>query len=227
MMTGVIFMENFKSGNSKFMFRVTVFLLALLFTLYELSLLLMPKSFFNAAYPNTSSLLGFYKLPKDSVDVIFLGSSHAIAGFDTQELYDSYGIRGYNLGSGEQNILISYYYLMETLKTQNPKVVVLDTLMLFPFRKDKLLYSSSASAEGALKFLKPGINKFKAMMEMCEYDDELTVSGMFLPFFSQVSLILSRNSITGSEITVFSLLSFLSNGAYSKSSPTILPYLVL
>lgn len=176
-------MESSKSGNRKFIFRVTVFLFALIFTLYELSLLFMPKSFFDVAYPSASSVLGFYKLPKDSVDVLFLGSSHAIAGFDTQELYDNYGIRGYTLGSGEQNVLVSYYYLMEALKTQKPKAVVLDTLMLFPFRKNKLLYSSTASSESAFNYIKPGINKIKAIMEMDKYDDELTACDLLLPFF--------------------------------------------
>ena len=52
-------------------------------------------------WPLDVTYQSFYEMEKDSVDVIFLGSSHAISAFSPQELYDECGIRSFNLGSEE------------------------------------------------------------------------------------------------------------------------------
>lgn len=165
-----------------FIARVGIFSAVLLIFLVGLSGLLKPKEFMDTAYPSTSTMLGFYKLPEDTLDVLFLGSSHAINGFDTQKLYNDRGIRSYVLGTSEQNVAISYFLLKEALKTQKPQAVVLETLMVFPFRGDKVLHSSASSSEKVLNFMKPGPNKYRAIYEVSKYDDELDPVEMTLPF---------------------------------------------
>jgi len=183
-MPGVLSMQAFNDLklHRGFIVRVGIFLLILSVILMLLSALLMPKEFMNSGYPSTSNILGFYELPEDSLDVLFLGSSHAITAFDTQKLYDDEGIRSYVLGSGEQNVAVSWFYLNEALKTQKPDAVVMDTLMAFPFRESKVLYSSAPSTEKALNFMKPGFNKFRAVFELSQYDEELSALEMLLPF---------------------------------------------
>ncbi len=68
----------------------------------------------------------FYDLPKETVDVLFIGSSHVYKGIDPSVLYEDYGIAAYNLGSASQPIWNSYFYLEEALKTQKPKLIVLE-----------------------------------------------------------------------------------------------------
>ena len=67
-----------------------------------------------------------YKHKNNSIDVLILGSSHAYMDINTQTLFDDYGIASYIFGGSVQTFWNSYYYLRETLKTQKPKLVVLE-----------------------------------------------------------------------------------------------------
>ena len=64
-----------------------------------------------------------YKQPKDSIDVLFLGSSHVFCDIATGVLWDNYGMASFDLGGAESPPWVSYYHLKEALKTQKPKVV--------------------------------------------------------------------------------------------------------
>ena len=72
----------------------------------------------------------FYSYPEDSIDVILLGSSHLGVNIDTTILANQYGIASYKMWGSVQPIWNSYYNLFEALKTQHPKVVVLEALGL-------------------------------------------------------------------------------------------------
>lgn len=73
---------------------------------------------------------GYYKEPIDSLDVLFLGASTIRNGMSPLEIYEQYGITGYSRATSVQIPLISYYLMMETLKTQNLKAVVIDASSL-------------------------------------------------------------------------------------------------
>lgn len=75
------------------------------------------------------SMTKYYQLDKNSVDVLFLGSSHAFESFNTGTLWDEYGNSSYILGGSLQPLWNTYYYLKEALKTQKPKVIVLEAYM--------------------------------------------------------------------------------------------------
>ena len=72
------------------------------------------------------SMTKFYEQPKDSVDVLILGSSHAFENFNTGTLWDEHGIAAYDLGGSVQPFWNTYYYLKEALKTQHPKLIILE-----------------------------------------------------------------------------------------------------
>ena len=67
-----------------------------------------------------------YVQPKNKIDVLFLGSSHVHCNVNTQLLWDEYGMAAYLMTGAEQPLWNSYYNLKEALKTQKPKLVVLD-----------------------------------------------------------------------------------------------------
>lgn len=71
-------------------------------------------------------MVNFYKQPKNSIDVLTVGTSLAYAGINTNVLWSEYGIAAYNLCSAEQPYWVSYYVIREALKTQSPKVLLLD-----------------------------------------------------------------------------------------------------
>ncbi|PYG89157.1 uncharacterized protein DUF1574 [Ruminiclostridium sufflavum DSM 19573] len=76
--------------------------------------------------PNMNSLMwdDFYKSEPNSIDVIFLGSSHARFAFDTETFDNNLNIKSFNLSSSEQTPLVGYYALKEVLKNQKPKLLV-------------------------------------------------------------------------------------------------------
>lgn len=76
----------------------------------------------------------FHNLPKDSMDVIVLGSSHAQYSFSPTFFYEDTGLYAYTLGSACQPLEVSYQMLREALKTQSPKLVILETYTATPLR---------------------------------------------------------------------------------------------
>lgn len=68
----------------------------------------------------------FYGLEEDVVDVLFLGSSHCYCSVINSKLWDDYGIAAYSFSISGQDMVSSYYWLREALKTQKPKVVCLE-----------------------------------------------------------------------------------------------------
>jgi len=68
----------------------------------------------------------FYELEDNTVDVLILGSSRAFENFNTGTLWDEYGMASYVLGGSIQPMWNTYYYLKEALKTQSPKLIVLE-----------------------------------------------------------------------------------------------------
>lgn len=68
----------------------------------------------------------FYQEKKNSIDVMVFGSSHAHCTVDHGYLWDQYGMAGYTLSAGSQMIDGTYYFVREALKTQRPKVIVVE-----------------------------------------------------------------------------------------------------
>ena len=71
-------------------------------------------------------LTTYYTQPEDSVDVLVLGTSLGYAGVNGNILFEEYGIATYSLCTAEQSYWLSYHYLEEALKTQTPKLILLD-----------------------------------------------------------------------------------------------------
>lgn len=68
----------------------------------------------------------YYDEPNNSLDVVFVGSSHVMCGIYPLELYHEYGIAAYDYTSSALVLPQAYYQAVEALKTQTPKVLVLD-----------------------------------------------------------------------------------------------------
>lgn len=74
-----------------------------------------------------SSMETFYRLDRNSVDVLFLGSSHCYCAVDVSNLWENHGIAAYSMAISGQDLASSYHCLVEALKTQKPKVVLLES----------------------------------------------------------------------------------------------------
>lgn len=69
----------------------------------------------------------YYYTSPNTIDVFAVGSSHIYNSINPIQMYEDNGISAYVLANGSQSTWFSYYYLKEALKSQKPKVVILDT----------------------------------------------------------------------------------------------------
>ena len=164
-----------------FTVRLSVTALALTVSLAYICRMLTPKHFANEYWPETTTVLEFYQLEEESVDVLFLGTSHAVSAFLPQELYDRYGITSYNLSTELQNLVVSYYWLKEALSTQQPHAVILDTYLLFEFDETEPLNSAESCTRLAMDFMKMGPVKREAIAAICELDENQSAFSYYFP----------------------------------------------
>ena len=108
-------MKNTKIIN---LIKAAVIIIAAVLIVCSLSRVLLLKS-----EDGINQIQALYRQPKDSIDVIFLGSSKVYCDIATGVLWDNYGIAAFDLGGAEAPSWVSYYQLKEALKTQRPKVV--------------------------------------------------------------------------------------------------------
>lgn len=82
-------------------------------------------------YNVSTKVKGFYAEEENTLDVVFVGSSQMYADMAPAVLFHEYGITSYDFCANEQPMWISYYYIKEALKHQNPKVIVLDVFTVY------------------------------------------------------------------------------------------------
>ncbi len=113
--------------------KMTAFLIVVVLLLNVLSAVFIPKQKKSMTKYNgeLTHFDLFYEEPRNSLDVIFLGSSHIYSGISPIEMWNTYGIAGYNCTSSSQCAYKSYHFLLDIFKYQKPKVVVFDLLSLF------------------------------------------------------------------------------------------------
>ena len=93
-------------------------------------------------------------LPQDSIDLLFVGSSHSYCTFNTR-LFDHYlKCNSLNLGTDAQSLPITYSAILEILKKQNPKVMILE---IYPIGRDP----STISIRPLLDTMSFSLNKFR------------------------------------------------------------------
>lgn len=106
--------------------RIAGFLLCLLILISAATVILKPKRL-EMPYDNTRKERGFYVEPRNELDIVFVGSSQLFSTIMPSVLEEEQKIKSYVFAGNEQTFGISYYYIMEALKYQNPKAIVLET----------------------------------------------------------------------------------------------------
>lgn len=72
-----------------------------------------------------------FTLQKDSVDVLFVGSSHVKHSVSPLQIYEETGVTSYNLGTPSQSPEMAAALLRSAFDAQHPKVVMLDVSELY------------------------------------------------------------------------------------------------
>ncbi len=115
----------------KRLIRVSIFLVALIGTLWFLQKLLVPKY---AVENEEGALSGEYYDNAGDNDVLFIGDCEVYSNFSPIKLWQEYGITSVIRGTPQQEIWNSYYMLKDTLRYETPKVVVFN---VFSMQYDK------------------------------------------------------------------------------------------
>ena len=69
--------------------------------------------------------------PKDTIDVLVIGDSESYTSISPMDLWIRTGATSFNCGQPGQRIQETRFLLKEALKTQSPKVVLLETNVMF------------------------------------------------------------------------------------------------
>lgn len=92
--------------------------------------ILIPK-YVEGSTISTANTDTFYSLEKNSIDVLFLGPSQMYCSVNAKLLNEKYGIEAFDFGASSQSMVTTYYYLQEALKTQSPKLVMIEVCTIF------------------------------------------------------------------------------------------------
>lgn len=116
--------------------------------------------------------------PKDSIDVLYFGSSLAYCNIVPAVVWEETGITSYVMAGPEQTIPITYSYVKETCRTQDPEAIVIEvTGMFYPE------YGSFTKAN--ISYMPFSLNRLEAALNAAE--PELR-AGLLFPIFDYHSL---------------------------------------
>ena len=162
--------------NYRNLIRATLFLLCFAILLNFFSIILFPL--WDGKSNSVPGINSFYKEPENSIDVLFIGSSSFRNGISPLEIWNDYGFTSYVRATSAQHPIVSYLYLLETLKYQKPKVVVLDAISLFiDFDVDK----KEASLRRSIDPIKFSLEKSQMIREIVSYSHSQTYISYVFP----------------------------------------------
>jgi hypothetical protein len=126
----------------------------------------------------TITVRGIYAEPKDTLDVLSIGASTSRAMLMPLTLWQTCGITSYSLATPYQSARASYYLLLDALRNQSPKVVILNPSFLFA--------SSNSSAKNeylrmTLAAMRPSLIKLRMALDFSRTEDDLTLQSLLFP----------------------------------------------
>lgn len=108
------------------------FLFAAAFLLITALLLQVAAAVLRPPHTDYGSTWAAYRRePRNTIDVLYLGSSYAYCDINPAIVYEHSGLTGYVMGGSEQTFALTYWYLKEALETQTPQAVVIEATGLF------------------------------------------------------------------------------------------------
>ena len=130
-------------------------LLALILTIA--GIILNPGKFFleghikdrNARYAEIMTV------PRDCIDIYNVGNSLAMVGISPMDLWNDEGFVSFNLCKGASRTSEAYYLLRHGLKYQHPRVIMIETNMMF--RSDDPLTDAQAAVSEIFQYYFPFI----------------------------------------------------------------------
>ncbi len=152
---------------------------SLLFIILTFGLLFTVSNFLR---DRQTTLSAMYSEEDETLDVIIVGSSHVNNGYMPSILWQENNISACNVYSWSQPMWTSYHYIKETLKTQSPKVIVLEMYgMMYghsyiqPAEIDKTNYATSFNIDIGLNYLQLIQTAENVGIELTPYEEFLNL----------------------------------------------------
>ena len=111
--------------------KLIVFLSITVFLIIVLGKAFTPTGWKDNYQGQIYTIKGIEEIPNNSIDVLFLGASSFQKSISPMQVYEETGISSYNYSISSARIYMMYYFLQDILKTQKPKVVMVDIITLF------------------------------------------------------------------------------------------------
>ncbi|MGL5125063.1 MAG: hypothetical protein ACRC6U_03665 [Fusobacteriaceae bacterium] len=119
----------------------------------------------------------FYKIPKNELDLVFLGSSHSYTTYNPEVFDNTLKTNSFNMGSNSQALDQLYFNLCEILNYQRPKYVFIE---LFSLSGNSKYNAGNWFIYDNLDGQKISINKIKTVINYRKKSDYLN---SITPFF--------------------------------------------
>ncbi len=117
----------------------------------------------------------------NTYSLIFAGGSHMNGAVNPVHFKKEFGISSFNSSSGGQEFYDTYYLLKETLKRQNPKVVVLDVY----YALNNAPYGAESFTHNALDPIHLNLNKVEAVQASVPQGKRLAYYFPFILYHSR------------------------------------------
>ena len=123
------------SHRIKIILRIVFFLTTLAICLLWVQEIVTP----NRDWPSThwrvkKTISGLLNEKADSLDMLWVGTSHVAQGVSPMEIYRQTGLYTHQICGPEQRVAAQYYLIREALKRQKPRVVAIDASGFFLYR---------------------------------------------------------------------------------------------
>ena len=121
----------------------------------------------------------FHNEPKDTLDVVIIGSSDVYTGFSAALAYKDYGIKTYPYSISGETCLMWETMVKDILKNQTPQIILIETYGAG--YSDKHLKDTVPEVFKLLDTMPLSVEKFKISAKMAELTDKSDALSYFLP----------------------------------------------
>lgn len=117
--------------HKKIIFKGVIFITILGILLMGLSYIFVPKDNTKEAGMRQVSAKGIFSEKENTIDVLIVGDSESYSSISPMQIWGEQGITSYVCGTPRQSLYESYRFISNSLKTQKPKIVIMEANALF------------------------------------------------------------------------------------------------